>query len=94
MQDIMEKKLSIKKSIKKLKDIFVWSMMIIWILFLTILLSNKAKAQTLQSGHSVEYIDIDCTRNHGTLLMEAAKYNQYLIVKYLVFFIYFLQPFV
>lgn len=56
----MEKKLSIKKSIKKLKDIFVWSMMIVWIVFLTILLSNKAKAQTLQSGHLVEYIDINC----------------------------------
>ena len=65
----MEKKLSIKKSIKRLKDMLVWSMMIIWIVFLTVLLSNKTEAQTLQNGPLVEYVDIDCykvtTENGG-----------------------------
>lgn len=65
----MEKKLSIKKSIKILKDMLVWSAMIVWIVFLTVLLSSKVEAQTLQNGPLVEYVDVDCykvtTENGG-----------------------------
>jgi hypothetical protein len=41
-------KLSIKKSIKLLKDMLIWSIMAMWIIFLTVLLSSSANAQNTQ----------------------------------------------
>lgn len=77
---IKDERLSIKKSIKLLKEMLVWGVMALWIFFLTILLSSSANAQPTQldwdkpvkiENREYSLVDIDAI-GHATV-----KYKEY-----------------
>lgn len=56
----MRETLSLKKSLRLLKDMLAWGFMAMWIVFMFILLSSPAKAQTaVQIGDNVFRVNVE-----------------------------------